>query len=101
MESSGGVRGPFTRIELSKGIVRLSRQSLRDMAYYCSLSWGEGRDMIQRGPDIVMYIDAADVGYMDTLEFRVEAGAPGLWEGQGFGGTRDRAHWIMLRELCA
>jgi hypothetical protein len=48
-----------------------------------------------------MHSDAADVGYGGTLGTCVEAGSPGLWEGQGLWATAERAESITLRELKA
>jgi hypothetical protein len=48
-----------------------------------------------------MHSDAADVGYGGTLGTCTDAGSPGLWEGQGIWGTRERAESITLRELKA
>jgi hypothetical protein len=81
--------------------LQLSRQSLRDLAYWRSLTRGEGRDLLPRPADLTMHSDAADVGYGGTLGTNPEAGSPGLWEGQGLWTTRERAEPITLRELKA
>jgi hypothetical protein len=81
--------------------VRLSRQSLRDLAYWRSLTRGEGRDLHPPPADLTMHSDAADVGYGGTLGLESEAGSPGLWEGHGLWATEERAEPITLRELKA
>jgi hypothetical protein len=80
--------------------VRLSRQSLRDLAYWRSLTRGEGRDLHPPPADLTMHSDAADVGYSGTLGMESEAGSPGLWEGRGLWDTEERAEPIT-RELKA
>jgi hypothetical protein len=87
--------------ESSWGKVRLSRKSLRDLAYWRTLVRGEGRDLWRVEPDLVMHSDAADVGYGGTLGFNKEAGYPGLWAGRGMWEARDRVESITLRELRA
>jgi hypothetical protein len=67
--------------------VRLSRQSLRDLEYWRSLTRGEGRDLHPPPADLTMHSDAADVGYGGTLGMESEAGSPGLWEGPGLWAT--------------
>jgi hypothetical protein len=62
--------------------VRLSRQSLRDLAYWCSLKRGEGRDLHPLPADLTMHSDPADLGYGGTLGPCSQAGSPGLWEGR-------------------
>lgn len=79
--------------------VRLSRQSIRDLRYWRSLTRGEGRDLIRVEPDRTMHSDAADVGYGGTLGLETQAGAPGLWEGRGLWEAKDRMESITLREL--
>jgi hypothetical protein len=81
--------------------VRLSRQSLRDLSYWRTLTRGEGRDLWRVEPDAVMHSDAADVGYGGTLGFDRTAGSQGLWAGRGMWEARDRAESITLRELRA
>lgn len=82
--------------------VRLCRQSLRDLAYWRSLTRGEGRDLQPPPPpEVMMHSDAADVGYGGTLGPVGEPGSPGLWEGQGFWTASDREQSITLRELRA
>jgi hypothetical protein len=81
--------------------VRLSRQSLRDLAYWRSLTRGEGRDLHPPPADLTMHSDAADVEYGGTLGMESEAGSPGLWEGRGLWATEERAEPITLRELKA
>jgi hypothetical protein len=81
--------------------VCLSRQSLRDLAYWLSLTRGEGRDLHPPPADLTMHSDAADVGYGGTLRMESEAGSPGLWEGRGLWATEERAESITLRELKA
>jgi hypothetical protein len=81
--------------------VRLSRQSLRDLAYWRSLTRGEGRDLHPLPADLTMQSDAADLGYGGTLGTCSEAGSPGLWEGRGLWQTAERAESITLRELKA
>jgi hypothetical protein len=79
--------------------VRLSRQSLRDLSYWRSLTKGEGGDLYPRPADLTMHSDAADVGYGGTLVTDTAAGSPGLWEGRGLWATEERAEPIKLREL--
>jgi hypothetical protein len=79
--------------------VRLSRQSLRDLSYWRTLTRGEGRDLWRVEPDLVMHSDAADVGYGGTLGFDRVAGSPGLWAGRGMWEASDRMESITLREL--
>jgi hypothetical protein len=42
--------------------VRLSRQSLRDLSYWRSVTRGEGRDLHLKPPDLKLHSDAANVG---------------------------------------
>lgn len=51
--------------------------------------------------DLCMHADAADLGYGGTLGLNMDAGSPGLWEGQGFWTAEDRASSITVRELRA
>ena len=81
--------------------VRLSRQSLRDLRYWRSLTRGEGRDLQPPPADLTMHSDAADVGYGGTLGTCSDAGSPGLWEGHGLWAAKERAEPITLRELKA
>lgn len=81
--------------------MRLSRQSLRDLRYWRSLTRGEGRELRPCPPSMAMHSDAADVGWGGTLGPNLQAGSPGLWEGQGFWGAEDRTASITLRELRA
>ena len=81
--------------------MRLSRQSLRDLRYWRSLTRGEGRELRPCPPHMAMHSDAADVGWGGTLGPNLQAGSPGLWEGQGFWSAKDRAAPITLRELRA
>jgi hypothetical protein len=81
--------------------VRLSGQSVRDLAYWRSLTRGEGRDLHPPPAHLTMHSDAADVGYGGTLGLESEAGSPGLWEGHGLWATAERAEPITLRELRA
>jgi hypothetical protein len=75
------MRQPARALEQNWVKVRLSRQSLRDLAYWRSLTRGEGRDLHPLPTDLTMHSDAADVGYVGTLGMCSEAGSPGLWEG--------------------
>lgn len=81
--------------------VRLSRQSLRHLAYWHLLVRGKGRDLHRLEPDLTLHSDAADVGYGGTLGKLQEARTPGLWDGRGFWTAQDRAESITLRELRA
>lgn len=81
--------------------VRLCRKSLRDLTYWRSLARGEGRDLVHRGPGLTLYSDSRDFSYGGTLGKDEEAGARGLWEGQGFWTAVDRAQSITFRKLLA
>jgi hypothetical protein len=76
--------------------VRLSRQSLRGLAYWRSLTRGERRDLHPLPADLTMHSDAADVGYGGTLGMCTASGYPGLWEGRGLWTTEERARSITL-----
>jgi hypothetical protein len=81
--------------------IRLSRQSLRDLVYWHSLTRGEGRDLHPPPADLTMYSDVGDVGYGGTLGMCSEAGSQVFWEGRGLLATEERAEPITLRELKA
>jgi hypothetical protein len=81
--------------------IRLSRQSLRDLVYWRSLTRGEGRDLHPPPTDLTMHSVAASVGYGGTLGMCSEAGSQGLWEGRGLWASEERAEPITLRELKA
>lgn len=78
--------------------VRLDRQARRDLCYWPALTRGEGRDMINQYPNLIMHSDAAVVGYGGTLGPDTTAESPGLWEGRGFWTAQDREHSITLRK---
>jgi hypothetical protein len=61
---------------------RLSRQSLRDLAYWRSLTCGGGRDLHLLQADLTMHSNAADEGYGGMLGTSPEALYPGLWEAE-------------------
>jgi hypothetical protein len=48
-----------------------------------------------------MRIDAADVGFGETLEFEGSPGDPGQWQKQGIWEWKDREECISVRELKA
>jgi hypothetical protein len=58
--------------------IRLSRQSLRNLVYWRSLTRGEGRDLHPPPADLTMHSDAADVGHGGTLGMYSKAGCQGL-----------------------
>jgi hypothetical protein len=58
--------------------VRLSRQSLRDLAYWRLLTRGEGRDLHPLPADLTMHSEGADLGYGAMLGTCSEEGSPGL-----------------------
>jgi hypothetical protein len=83
--------------------VRLSHQSLRDLAVWRKLAGPEcdGRPIFPATPDGIMHTDAADVGYGGTLDSSGEPGEDGVWHEQGIWSWRDRAEPISVRELRA
>lgn len=82
-----------------RGRVRLSRQSLRDLCHWRSLTRGDGRQLQPAAPTMALHTDAADLGYGGTLGIGMTPGAPGLWEAQDIWSAADRAQSITLREL--
>jgi hypothetical protein len=93
-QALGAPEQPWVRI-------RLSRQSLRDLAYWRSLVGGEVRDLHPLPADLSMHSDAENLGYCGTLGTDPEAGSPGLWEVRGLWATEERAEEIKLRKLNA
>lgn len=84
-----------------RGVVRLSRQSLRDLQRWRNLTRGESRSLQAVSFGMNMHSDASDVGFGETLGFDSTAGMPGLWESQGLGSAKDRLQSITLQELRA
>ncbi|PXF48649.1 hypothetical protein BWQ96_01501 [Gracilariopsis chorda] len=79
--------------------VRLCRQSLRELAYWQSLTRGEGRDLVHLSPDMMIHSDVGDVGYGGRSGFGDEQGSHGSWDGQGFWTAGECAKSITLQEL--
>jgi len=88
----------------SRGRMRLSHQSLRDLKKWKDLSKQElqGRPIFPSTPTAAMHTDAADVGYGGTLNAEdLSPGVDGNWRAQGILNWRDRAESISYRELKA
>jgi hypothetical protein len=79
--------------------IRLLRQSLRDLAYWCVLLRGEGWDLHSLPADLTMHSDAAEMGYGGTLG--TDPGSTCLWEGRSLWAGEERAEAISRRELNA
>ena len=52
--------------------MRLWPQSLREIAYWRSVSGGEGPDLVRLEPHLTMHSNAWDVGYGGTLGLDTE-----------------------------
>lgn len=88
-----------------RGRYRLSRQSLKDLRFWKTLSARGGeceRPIRPPSCQAALHTDAADMGYGATLnDTDLSAGAAGMWCEQGVWSWRERAEHITLRELKA
>lgn len=78
-----------------------SRQVIRDLQYWFSLTRGEGRYIQPPGANLNLHSHAADVGFGGKLGPDLTMGSCVLWSYRGLCTMEERMQGITLRELRA